>query len=155
MVKFKYILRFTSVVFFVVGYSILFLLHPPEFDNLFFVFDLIVVILLIFPIPIYFFFKYKTFRLHTKTNKYLFGNSKESTLYFLFMYYLIYSFTILAIVFAIVAQLATGANLSFSTVMLSTALIYAILSSLFFLTMHRLATKQDSNKSKKPEVSYE
>ena len=155
MIKFKHILRFASIIPFIIAHSIksfLYLINP---DHSFFIFDLIVVILLIFPIPIYFFFKYKTFRLHTKTNKYLFGNSKESTLYFLFMYYLIYSFTILAIVFAIVAQLATGANLSFSTVMLSTALIYAILSSLFFLTMHRLATKQDANKSKKSEVSYE
>jgi hypothetical protein len=155
MVKFKNISRFVSIILLIAVYAIRFLLHSPDFDDLFFIFDLIVVILLIFPIPIYFFFKYKTFRLHTKTSMHLFGSSQESTLYFLFMYYLLYSFTILAIVFVIVSGLIAGPDLSFSTVILTTSLIYAILSTLFFLTMHRLAAKPDANKNKELEVSYE
>jgi hypothetical protein len=151
MIKLKYVSRLTLFICFVVAAAIRFLIISPKFNDFVFIFDLIVVILIIFPIPIYFFFKYKTFRLHTKTNKYLFGNSKESTFYFLFMYYFVYSFTILAIVFVIVAELAAGPDLPFSTIILATSLIYAILSSLFFVIMHRLAIKPNSNKNKKSE----
>ena len=151
MIKFKYVSRLTLFICFAVIFAMRFLIISPKFNDFVFIFDLIVVILIIFPIPIYFFFKYKTFRLHTKTNKYLFGNSKESTFYFLFMYYFVYSFTILAIVFVIVAELAAGSDLSFSTVILVTSLIYAISSALFFVIMHRLAVNPNANKNKKSE----
>ena len=151
MIKFKYLSRFTLFICFAVIFAIRFLIISPKFNDFIFIFDFIVVILIIFPIPIYFFFKYKTFRLHTKTSIHLFGNSKESTLYFLFMYYFVYSFTILAIVYVIVAELAARSDLSFSTVILATSLIHAILSSLFFVIMHRLTVKPNANKNKKSE----
>jgi len=106
---------------------------------------------LIFSIPVYFFFKYKTFRLHTKTNLYFFNSSKESTFLFLFMYYLVYSIVIFSLSLIIVIELNAKFGFSFSTLILATSLIYIISSTSFFLIMHRLAAKSDTNKIKKSE----
>jgi len=104
------------------------------------------ILILIFSIPVYFFFKYKTFRLHTKENMYISKSSKESTLLFLFMYYLVYSLTIFSLSLIVVIELAKKVDLSFYAFILATSMIYIISSTSFFLIMHRLAAKSSTNK---------
>ena len=111
----------------------------------------VLIFFLFFSIPLYFFSKYKTFRLHFKTSKYL----GDLTILFLFAYHLIYSCLILSAIFVITVELAGSfdlfRSLSILLLILIVLLIFAILYPLFFFIMHRLATKSNESNNKKSE----
>ena len=150
IVKSKYLPFIIGLISFLI---VRLLMSFSDLRDLSIMFEVGFFLIFIFSIPTYFFFKFKPFRLHTKTSMYLFGSSKESTFLFIFSYYLFYAFLILAVVFAVFTEFNKWVELglSFSAEILIMSLIYAVLSIIFFRIMHHLATKSDDNKLKKSE----